>query len=170
MIQIGYTKKPHALKGELKVQIFEEYEADFLATEVVFFLLKGKHIPYFIEKIKQGNVWVLKLEEVDSKEDSVALAGKELWMREQDVQKRERKPSTSHLAYGAVEGFMIIDEEEGEIGQIEEILEMPQQEMAVVNHKNKEVFIPLNEQLIIKIEADKRIVHMSLPLGLLDIT
>lgn len=168
MIQIGYTKKPHGLKGELKVQIFEEYEEDFFETEVVFLVLKGKNIPFFIEKISEGNVLVLKLEEVDSREDCAALAGKELFLRPQDIKERDVKTKISDLHFGHLEGFKIVDEEEGEIGTIIEVIEMPQQEMAVVDYKKKEIFIPLNEQLITNIEDNKKVVYMQLPLGILD--
>lgn len=168
MIQIGYTKKPHGLKGELKVQIFEEHEEDFFETEVLFLVLKGKHIPYFIEKVTDANVLVVKLEEVDSREDSALLAGKEIFLREQDVKERAPKDKVSPLQYGHVEGFTLVDEEEGAIGIIVEVIEMPQQEMAVVAFNQKEIFIPLNEQLISHIEADNKVVHMQLPLGILD--
>lgn len=168
MIQIGYTKKPHGLKGELKVQIFEEYEEDFLETEVVFLVLKGKNIPFFIEKINEGNDLVVKLEEVESREDSAVLAGKEIFLREKDIKERVSKNKVSHLKYGHVEGFILVDEEEGAIGIIVEIIEMPQQEMAVVAFNQKEIFIPLNEQLITSIEDKNQVVHMQLPLGILD--
>jgi 16S rRNA processing protein RimM len=46
---------------------------------------------------------------------------------------------------------------------------MPHQEMAVVNHHNKEVLIPLNEELIINIDTTKRLIIMNLPEGLVQL-
>ncbi|MEM6699798.1 MAG: hypothetical protein AAF599_15455 [Bacteroidota bacterium] len=55
------------------------------------------------------------------------------------------------------------------IGVIEEVIEMPQQEMAVINYKDKEVLIPMNEDFILEILEEEKILKVELPEGLLDL-
>ena len=55
----------------------------------------------------------------------------------------------------------------GLLGAIEAIIEYPQQEMAALTIEGKAVLIPLNEQLIISIEAETKVIRMDLPEGLL---
>jgi 16S rRNA processing protein RimM len=45
---------------------------------------------------------------------------------------------------------------------------MPQQEMAFLDYRGREVLIPLNEQLIISIDETQKHILMDLPEGLLD--
>jgi len=71
------------------------------------------------------------------------------------------------LIYQKYVSFEISDKTLGEIGVIEEIIEYPQQEMAAVTYKDKEVLIPLNDQLIVKIDLDGKRIEMDLPEGLL---
>mgnify|MGYP003841375859 CR=1 FL=1 len=51
--------------------------------------------------------------------------------------------------------FTLVDAEIGELGKIEDVIEFPQQEMAVISHNEKEVFIPLHESLIEKLNFIK---------------
>jgi 16S rRNA processing protein RimM len=62
-----------------------------------------------------------------------------------------------------------VDLELGELGRIIEVIEFPQQEMAVISHNKNEIFIPINENLIEKIDKEKQYIYMNLPEGILDI-
>ena len=44
-VNIGYTKKPFGITGELKVHIEEEYLEDFLQAKVFFLKMNGKPVP-----------------------------------------------------------------------------------------------------------------------------
>jgi 16S rRNA processing protein RimM len=93
-------------------------------------------------------------------------------LREQDIlpdHKREFEfEEEEGLEYEHLAGYTLVDETLGAIGVIDEVLEMPQQEMAFLKYKNREVLVPLNEQLIRSIDEAKRQVIMDLPDGLLD--
>ena len=168
---IGFTKKCHGLKGELKVMVEDEYLEDFLQTPVIFLSIKGRHLPYFVEKAKLGNDLVLKLEDVESKEAAHLLASKEIFLQPANILKKEEREFevVSDLVFGHLVDFTLVDAEIGELGKIEEVVEFPQQEMAVISHNEKEVFIPLHESLIEKIDEEKKNIYMNLPEGILDI-
>jgi 16S rRNA processing protein RimM len=68
-----------------------------------------------------------------------------------------------------LKGFTAVDENEGELGEITDIHEYPQQLIAAVTYKNCEVLFPLNEEIIRGIDVVKSIVTVDLPEGLLDI-
>ena len=67
------------------------------------------------------------------------------------------------------EGFTIIDKNLGEIGTIESVVEFPQQDMAFVTYKEKEVMIPLNDSIVTQIDEDKKELIVDLPEGLLEL-
>lgn len=168
LVSIGYTKKPHGLKGELKVLIDDLYLDDFLDAETIFLELKGKKLPFFIESVREGNEILVKLEDIDSKEAADNIASKEIFLRESDIvpldeRELEEDDFVQYL------GYQVQDSELGLIGAIEEIIEYPQQMMAVVNYQDREVLIPMNEAFIKKIQKKEKIIHMELPEGLLDL-
>jgi len=170
-VSIGYTKKTHGTKGNIKIQIKDQYVEDAGQVDVVFIQIKGKHVPFFVEDLNYGHQLILKLEDVDSLESATSITAKEIFIRAKDVltdQDREFEVVDSSQ-YRKYEGYLILDTEVGNIGKIEEVIEYPQQEMAVVNYKNREVLIPLTPQLIDKIDDQQKQIHFNLPEGLLDL-
>ena len=168
-IQIGKTKKPFGLTGELKVDIEEAFLEDFLLAKILFLRIKGKPVPYFVEGIQVKGMPLLKLEDVDNKETAVKIGGSDILLREEDILPEEQRQLEVEetIEFARLKGFSIHDLNLGPIGKIEAIEEFPQQEMAIVSYKEKETMIPLNEGLIEEIDYEKRIVKMDLPEGLL---
>lgn len=170
-VNIGHTKKAHGLSGELKFSISEEYLEDFLKNERIFLSIKSSKIPYFIANVRGKGELIVHLEDVDSRTAAEALQSKEIFLREQDIlqdQDREIEIVDDSLEYEGLTGFIIVDQTIGEVGLIDEVLEMPQQEMAFLKFKNREVLIPLNKDLILEIDEKNQRVLMDLPEGLLD--
>ena len=171
-VNIGYTKKTHGIGGELKLVVEDRFLEDFLKNERIFLDVKGVKIPYFVTNVRGKGEMILKLEEVDSRESAYTLQSREVFLREQDLipeHKREFEVEAEEiLEYEHLTGFMLVDKSAGAIGHIEEVLEMPQQEMAFLKYKNREVLIPLNEQYITSIDEKEKKVFMDLPEGLLD--
>ncbi|MFZ4545203.1 MAG: ribosome maturation factor RimM [Saprospiraceae bacterium] len=169
LITIGATQQPHGLKGELKVFIEEQYEDDFFQTDTVFITLAGKKIPYFVENMRGGNALIVKFEDVDSLEAAQKIAKKSLEMRKQDMIAEADREEIEESEFGDLITYTIVDKQLGYIGEVLEILEMPQQEMAVVHYKLKDRLIPLNERLIISVDDKEKIINMDLPEGILEL-
>ncbi len=165
LVRIGFSKKPHGIKGELKLQAEERYVQDLLEAEVIFIDIKGKPAPFFVESIREGNELLVKLEDVDTREAAEALGSKALFLPEVSLQPMEKEET------GLVQliDFQIETPLLGRIGIIEDVLEYPQQLLAVVAYQGREVLIPLHENLITAIDQEQRIVHMDLPQGLLEL-
>jgi 16S rRNA processing protein RimM len=172
-INIGYTKKAHGLKGELKVHVEDKYLEDFLKNERIFIDVRGSKMPYFIAEVRGGGEMILSLEEVDNRDSAQALQSKGIFLRPQDLipdHLREFEPVEEEvLEYAHLAGYTIQDQTIGAVGTIDEVLEMPQQEMAFLRFKGREVLVPLNAGLILRVDQIQRIVHMDLPEGLLDV-
>ena len=166
-ISIGYTKKTKGVKGDLKVEVDDIYINDFLKATVVFLSQQGKEMPFFVEKIKNERELLLKLEDIDSKEQAHELMSKEMFLRESDVTV-EAVEEVSDLIFGFLVNFEIKDKTYGKVGAIFEILDLPQQELAVVIYEEKEILIPLHEELILDIDKESRVVLMDLPDGILE--
>jgi 16S rRNA processing protein RimM len=163
LVQIGQIKKPFGVKGDLRIRLEEAFEESFAQATVLFVKEKGNPVPYFIESVTDNKGWLLKLEDIDSPEQAKALSNQEIFLRAADVQHTEIKLDAT------LEGFLLEDIEIGKIGTILEIVEYPQQLMAIVDYDNKEVLIPLTEELLVEIRPEEQVLIMELPEGLLNL-
>ncbi|MEM8524079.1 MAG: ribosome maturation factor RimM [Bacteroidota bacterium] len=167
-ILVGKIGKPHGVKGAVKCLAEEAYLADLANASAIFVEESGQKLPYFLEEVQIGNATILTLEELETKEAASRLRGKEVFLRATDLLPIENR-AFEVLQYGKYEGFELQDKELGTIGVIEDIIEMPQQEMAVLNYKENEVLIPLNEDFISEILEEEKILKVELPNGLLEL-
>jgi 16S rRNA processing protein RimM len=169
-VQIGHTQKTHGVGGELKIMIEPAYTEDFLKNSRLFLEQKGAKIPYFIEEIRGSDDNIIKFEDVNTKEEAIALQSRGVFLRREDLipdDEREMEiEEEDDLEYGFLVGFQIHDLNLGNIGAIEEVLEMPQQEMAALHYQGRYTLIPLHPDMILQIDEEKQVIRMDLPDGL----
>jgi 16S rRNA processing protein RimM len=161
-IPIGKTGKPHGIKGELKLWVEAEYEDDLLKAPAVF--IGGR--PFFVQQLRAGGGLILKIEGVDSREAAQLLANQKLELRAEDV--AEVADTAADPILDLV-GFELYDSELGRVGVIAEVIDMPQQYLAVVEYQQKEVLVPLHEDLIQSVDPEAGRITLQLPEGLLDL-
>jgi len=164
--RIGTFIKTKGLKGEL--QLYVDYDSlDAIDFNAVFVDMAGKLVPYFVESVKYhpNNTAYLFLEDQDTIEKASKLVKKDVYL----PNKLKPKKKKGDFTLMDLEGFIAVDENEGELGEITHIQELPQQFIATVHYKNCEVLFPLNQEIIKSIDVVKGIVLVDLPEGLLDI-
>lgn len=165
LVPIGHLQKPHGTKGELRLQIEDAYWKDAKGAAVFFVEQQGQKLPYFKIKIRTGNINTIQLEGVENREAAKVLSSSPLFLRAEDIS----TPIVQNTAYDGYANFQLIDQNFGEIGTIIEVLELPQQQMALVQYQGREIMIPMNDTFILKIEPLKRKILVELPEGLLDL-
>lgn len=168
-IPIGKTGKSHGISGALKIFVDDRYFEDFLEAEVLFLEINGKKLPYFIEDVREANDLLVKLEEIDSPEAAHPLSGRQVFLRTEDLLEDEDRAAPPETQFERYLNFLIKDVQLGPIGQIEEIIELPQQFLASVIYQDRELLIPMHPTLIRKIDAGRKEILMDLPEGLLEI-
>lgn len=170
---IGRTKKVHGTEGELKVQVFEEFTEDFLAAEFVFLDIDGGKVPFAVENVRMTGSPLVLFEDLFSNDDAVSFTAKEMYLEQNDVLAEEERQydftSTETLQFRRYKDYKIVDVKEGEVGVIDEVLDMPQQEMAQVTYQGREILIPMNDALIENIDNDAQVITMDLPEGILEL-
>ena len=135
-ISIGHTLKTFGVKGEIKVEVLPAFLSDLENAPAIFFLEKGKHLPYFLEAFKASNQPVILLEDISSKEAAHRFHSKEIFLRTSDIDPAhlEVASTNSDLEYGHLIGYTLVDSNQGKIGPIQTIESYPQQEMLSLIH------------------------------------
>lgn len=163
---IGYVTKTRGLKGELQVFFeFEDYEK--LRFEVVFADMNGKLVPYFVAsaKIQSNSTGYFNFDDADHIDKVQPLLKKKLYLPLTQMPERDE----NEFFYTDLKGFTAVDETLGELGEILEVNEYPQQFVATVLYKETEILFPLNEDFIVDIDDEEKILTLDLPEGLLDV-
>ncbi|WP_316834103.1 ribosome maturation factor RimM [Pedobacter nutrimenti] len=163
---IGYITKTKGLKGE--VQLYFEYdEPELLDLDIVFAEINGKMVPFFISsyKLQPNNTGNFFFDDVDHIDKAQPLLRKKIYIPLSKVPEREDED----FHYNDLKGYIVSDETQGELGEIIEINEYPQQFVATISYQNKEVLFPLNEDMILEIDEERQTLLIDLPEGLLDI-
>jgi 16S rRNA processing protein RimM len=164
---IGKLVSVHGLQGEFVLKHSLGKRASLQGVEAIFLEeRKNSFIPYFVQKasVKDHEHTFVKLEGIDTKEDARKLVQTPVYLIEADFKKQ-----TASSAPLSLLGFTVQDKEQGVLGVIEEVIEMPMQVLAKITFREKEVLLPLNEQSMVKVDKKGQIVHVDLPEGLLDI-
>ena len=164
--RIGSILKTKGLKGEM--QVYVDFDgAETIKFSSLFIDMAGKLVPYFVSSVKflQKNQAYLNLEDVDTIEKATMLVKKDIYL----PNKLKPKKKKDEFTLKDVKGFIAVDETHGELGEIIEVLEYPQQLIATVNFKNKEVLFPLNVDIIKGIDVEGGEIYIALPDGLLDV-
>lgn len=166
-IRVGKLGKVHGLEGFLRLHLGEAYLKDVANAGVLFAGHPRTPLPYFIESVKGGTILLVRFEEMTSRDDAAPLSGQDIYLRESDISKAFDDQDSTDIEYLA--GYQLHDAQAGPVGEITEVLEYPQQWMAIIQREDQEIMIPLNEVFIQSIDEDKRVVHTDLPQGLLSL-
>ncbi len=163
---IGYITKTKGLKGEVQVY-FEYEEPEALSLDSVYAEINGKLVPFFVSsfKLHPNQTGSLFFDDIDHIEKAEKLVRKKLFL---PLTSKPLKDEEEFLI-SSLKGFIVHDEAVGELGEIIEIHEYPQQYVAVVPYQFKEIMFPLNDDLILEIDEEQGILKVKLPEGLIDL-
>ncbi len=167
-IQVGYTRKPFGVNGQLKLQIEPTYLEDVLKSDVLFLEIGGQQVPYFIDNFQEVGDLVVHFEDVESREQAAKIVSRPVFLRPSDIIPLEEKEIPlekiePHLKYLH---YHIEEVELGKIGPIVRIEIFPQQEMAFVEYEGREVMIPLHPSFIVGEDKEERVLRLALPEGM----
>lgn len=162
---VGKIVKTHGLKGEVTLRIdneqFDEIE------ELNYFLLdiNDKLIPYFVENITfHSNKSFVLFQDLKTLEAANQLVGISAYLPLDLLPEKDGNDFYSH----EVVDFLVIDEEKGELGKVQEIIEYPTQSLIQILINGKEVLIPIHGDIIQDVNREEKKIYIKAPNGLID--
>jgi 16S rRNA processing protein RimM len=165
-LKLGKIIKVHGKDGEM-ICTFDLDRAERLAgLKFIFIEIDRRLIPFLIESIQlDGNHARIKLEDIDNPEEAQAFIRLELYLPYADMPGLSEKEFHPH----EIIGFSVVDKSKGEIGRVNDVLARPGQSLLQVIAHNKELLIPLAEELIIEVDKEKQLLVIDAPEGLIDL-
>ena len=137
---VGRIVKTHGIKGEVTLRIDNDDFDDI--EELNYFLLdiNDNLIPFFVENI--------------------GFHSNKAFVLFQDVK-------TLEAAHEVVD-FIVVDDERGELGKVHEIIEYPTQSLIQIIRDDKEILIPIHDDIIKEVDRAGKKIYVKTPEGLID--
>lgn len=159
-VYYGKFLKPHGTKGEIGLEgdsILLGEECDFVACDI-----DGILVPFFFEtrRTKNSDTLIVKIERMESAEEVRFLTNREAYIP------REWTEESEALSWSFFRGFIAVDENLGELGEITDIDESTINTLFVIDNDGEEILVPAQEEFIIGIDQENREILFNLPEGL----
>jgi 16S rRNA processing protein RimM len=164
--QLGYIAKPHGVSGEVSAVLDVDIPENYKKLESVFVEVNNRLIPFFIETISIGkNKAIIKFEDVDSGAQAEGLQSSALFLPLKSLPPLKEDQFYFH----EVIGYQVIDQKLGELGPVQAIYNLPHQDLIAMDYKEKEVLIPILENIIRSVDKENHKLLVELPEGLLQV-
>ena len=165
-LPIGKIVGTHGVNGDLILEHTLGKRCSFSGVKAIFLEEKKEQfLPWFITNATARNEreTLIKFEGIDTKEKAQKLSRRSAWLMEADFEKQVSRSAPVKLL-----GYHIQDGDE-DLGEILELIEQPHQLLCRLEIQDKDVYIPLHEESLQRVDHKKKIVHVTLPEGLLDV-
>lgn len=163
---LGIITKPFGYKGELVIYLDVDDPTQYIDLPTVLIDMEIGLVPFFIEKFSlKNNNATIRLQDV-SPEMALTLVKKELYLPLNLLPKLKGNKFYFH----EVIDFDVIDSEKGLIGKIEKVLDYPAQPiLQVLNSDNKEILIPIADDIVLKVDRKNKKMEVKVPQGLIEL-
>lgn len=164
--KIGIFNKPHGIHGELQFtfsdDIFDRVEAEYIIC-----LLDGILVPFFIEeyRFRSDTTALMKLEGIDTAERARMFTNVEVYF----PIKHAKQVAPDELTWNYFVGFRMEEIHHGHLGEVTDVDDSTLNTLFIVDRQGEELLIPAQEDFIVDIDQQHKVITVDLPQGLLNL-
>lgn len=168
IIEVGYVSKTHGLSGNLEVVVTVDW-LDELGVDFIFIEIDGCYIPFCIAEERTKNSGrLLKLDNIDSKEEAERLIGATVFVSKEDFDEDELAAAEG-VNY---EGYTIYGADGAKVGVIDYVDYDTENVLFCLEETDSagfQIMIPAVDDFIVEIDDDRQTIVMDIPEGLLEL-
>lgn len=162
LLQIAQVLKSNGTDGELVLGFRNIAPEDINTEEPVFIFFDGLPVPFFVESFSRrgNNKALVRMTGIDNLTDADEVSGKAVYIKASE----DEQFSMDDLSM--LIGWTLMDASNNEVGIISDFFDIPGNPCIEVGTVSGTAMIPLNENLIISVDEDNKILTMTVPEGL----
>jgi 16S rRNA processing protein RimM len=107
----------------------------------------------------------VKLADIDNEDEAVALVGSELYLPLAFLPPLKG----NKFYYHEIMNFKVDDKKQGDIGNVKDVLDQTGQPIFIIQKGEKEILIPMTDEIIRKVDRKNKLIEIEAPEGLIDI-
>ncbi len=167
-IAVATVTKPHGIKGEMNIELtdFAEPDEDFAPGACLIVEVEGLDVPFFVSSSRRRGPesMLLMLDDVNSEAEAATLCGNSLYVYADGT-----AGADGDLTAGELIGYTIIDAGSGSpVGKVTDLTELTPGSWYFVTGPDDRL-IPAVDEMILEVDAGRRVIEMRLPEGLLEL-
>lgn len=161
---LGKIVSKYSFKGEILVKLDTDDPELYQNLESVFVSLGNNLVPFFIDRCRLHKSDLLRIdfEEVKTESDADRIMGSKLYLPLTMLPKL----TGNKFYFHEVIGFTVWDDVHGDIGTIESVNDTTAQALFEVQKGDKQLLIPITDEIITKVDRENSTIHVSTPEGL----
>lgn len=164
---LGKIVSKYSFKGEVLVKVDTDEPEVYEKMESVFVSLRDNLVPFFIKNCRLHKSALLRIDFEDINDEAAAdrIMGSELFLPLEFLPKL----SGDKFYFHEVVGFSVVDSVHGNIGIVTGVNDNTSQALFELEKNGKQLLIPINDEIITKVDRAKKTIHVTTPDGLVDL-
>jgi 16S rRNA processing protein RimM len=155
------------VQGELALEYESEFEESVAETNRFFLEIDGLLVPYFVTadglRFKSGKTALVQFDWIENENQARRLVGNPVYLFKDEIIEVTNETTNSMFL-----GYRLQDENAQEIGVISAVDNYSGNVVFTLNVNKEEVLVPFNEELLLEMDDENKIVRLRLPEGLFD--
>ncbi|HMB62844.1 MAG TPA: ribosome maturation factor RimM [Eudoraea sp.] len=164
---LGRIVSKYSFRGEVLVKLDTDDPEIYDNMESVLVSLGNNLVPFFIGKCRlhKSNLLRIQFEEINDEKGADRILGSELYLPLEHLPEL----SGSQFYYHEVIGFALQDRYHGHIGIITAVNDSASQALFEAEKDGKHLLIPINDDIITKVDREEKVIYVTTPEGLVDL-
>lgn len=140
---------------------------DYGNMESVFVEINKSLVPFFIEymQVRNRNQAIVKFEGIDTEADASKMINFQLYLPADVLPELKG----NKFYYHEITGYNVVDTNHGPIGVVDEVLDYPNNALIQLKFNDREILIPIRDEVVINVDRETRTITVTAPAGLIDI-
>lgn len=164
---LGKIVSKYSFKGEVLIKLDTDEPEIYEGMESVFVELGKNLVPFFIQKSRLHKSTLLRVsfDDVSDEASADSILGKGVYLPLTMLPKLEG----NQFYYHEVIGFSMVDTVYGDIGIVQSINDSASQVLFEVLKGDKQLLIPLSDDIIKEVNRSSKTIEVQTPEGLVDL-
>ena len=164
---LGKVVSKYSFKGEVLAKIDADEPGLYENMESVFVSIGNNLVPFFIDRCRLHKSALLRIdfEGVKNEAEADRIIGAELFLPLTMLPPL----SGNKFYYHEVIGFTLMDKVHGDIGIVEAVNDSASQVLFEVKKGDKELLVPVTDDIIEKVDREAKTIHVNTPEGLVEL-
>ena len=164
---LGTVVAKYSFKGEVLIKLDTDDPETYLSLQSFLLEDESHLIPCFTTKVQLHKSQLLRIsvEGVNSEKQADLMIGKSVYLPLDQLPKLD----DDQFYFHEIIGFKVIDYVLGPIGIITGVNDASSQVLLEVEHNDRQILIPLVDELIQQLDKQQKQLYLTIPEGLLDL-
>lgn len=167
-VQVAKVTKAHGIRGQIKIYPFSGNPENFgLYKSLILFDSKQnivREVELFSSRV-QGNMAVLTLSGITSRNDAEELVGCEIWVSQDQLPDLDE----DEYYWSDLEGMEVFTVKGELLGEVASLMSTGAHDILVVSEGEDEYLIPLRDEFLVEYSVEEKKIVVDPPEGLLEI-